>query len=63
MKEYQLPQITIGARKKGQLYLGDLSNVMIWVRYNTHTLTHNTDTHPHTHTRNANKVKKLGISE
>ena len=52
MEEYQLPQITIGARKKGQLYLGDLSNVMIWVRYNTHTLTHNTDTH------NANKVKK-----
>ena len=47
MEEYQLPQITIGARKKGQLYLGDLSNVMIWVRYNTHThtLTHNTDTH------------------
>ena len=31
MEEYQMPQITIGARKKGQLYLGDLSNVMIWV--------------------------------
>ena len=45
MEEYQLPQITIGARKKRKLYLGDLSNVMIWVRYNTHTLTHNTDTH------------------
>ena len=27
---------------------------MIWVRYNTHTLTHNTDTHTH----KANKVKK-----
>ena len=25
--------------KKGQLYLGDLSNEMIWVRYNTHTYT------------------------
>ena len=55
MEEYQLPQITIGARKKGQLYLGDLSNVMFWVRYNTHTLTHNTDTHT--------MSKKLGISE
>ena len=56
MEEYQLPQITIGAKKKGQLYLGLLSNVMIWVRYNTHTLTHSTDTHTH----NANKVKKAG---
>ena len=36
MEEYQLPQITIGARKKGKQYLGDLSNVMIWVRYNTY---------------------------
>ena len=46
MEDYQLPQITIGARKKRQLlYLVYLSNVMFWVRYNTHTLTHNTDAH------------------
>ena len=45
MEEYQLPQITIGARKKGQLYLDDLSNVMIWVRYNTCTQ------HRHAHTQ------------
>ena len=28
-----MPQITIRARRKGQLYLGNLSNTMIWVRY------------------------------
>ena len=34
---------------------------MIWVRYNTHKLTHNTDTHTHTHTMQT-RSKKLGIS-
>ena len=74
MEDYQLPQITIGARKKEQRckttshpsLIGklsksssparrkhDLSNVMIWVRYNTHPITH-TDTH----TQHSNKVKK-----
>ena len=48
--------MTIGARKKGQSYLGDLSNAMIWVRYNTHTLTHSTDTHTM-----QTRSKKLGI--
>ena len=38
---------------------------MIWVRYNTHTLTHSTDTHTHTlsHTQCKQGQKKLGISE
>ena len=58
MEEYQLPQITIGARKKGQLYLGYLSNVMIWVRYNTHTLTHNTDTYTHTQCKQGQKSQE-----
>ena len=60
MEEYQLPQINTGARKKGQLYLGDLSNVMIWVRYNTHT--HTYTQHRHTHTMQT-RSKKLGIPE
>ena len=30
---HYLPQITIEARKKRQLYLIDLSNVIIWVTY------------------------------
>ena len=31
-EEYRLPQITIGAKEKWQLYLGYLS-IIIWVRY------------------------------
>ena len=34
-RRVQAAPITIGARKKGQPYEGDLSNIIIWVRYHT----------------------------
>ena len=45
--EYRVSQITIGAKGKWQPYLGDLS-IIIWVRYHTHTQTHNTHEHMRT---------------
>lgn len=37
IEEYRVPEITIGAWKKGRPYLRDLSKITIRVRYLTHT--------------------------
>ena len=59
MEEYYLSRINLVARKKGQLCICDLSNVMNWVGYNTHTHTQHRDTPTHSHTQgHTNKVKK-----